>query len=238
MALMVYNTLSRQYEEFVPVQEGKVSIYVCGITPYDHSHIGHARPAVFWDVVRRYLLHKGYKVKLITNFTDIDDKLINRSKQTGIPVPEIAEKYIQEYMDCMDKLGVQRADVYPRASEVIPEVIEAVQTLIDKGFAYESSGDVYFRAEKFPGYGKLSGKHIEDLMPGARVEVSELKESPLDWALWKASAPDEPGWPSPWGKGVLVGTLNARSWSTNTSGPRSICTGAAPSWFSPIMKTR
>jgi len=198
---MVYNTLSRQYEEFVPVQEGKVSIYVCGITPYDHSHIGHARPAVFWDVVRRYLLHKGYKVKLITNFTDIDDKLINRSKQTGIPVPEIAEKYIQEYMDCMDKLGVQRADVYPRASEVIPEVIEAVQTLIDKGFAYESSGDVYFRAEKFPGYGKLSGKHIEDLMPGARVEVSELKESPLDWALWKASAPDEPGWPSPWGKG-------------------------------------
>jgi cysteinyl-tRNA synthetase len=201
MAVMVYNTLSRQYEEFVPVEEGKVSIYVCGITPYDHSHIGHARPAVFWDVVRRYLTHKGYKVKLVTNFTDIDDKLINRSKQTGIPIPEIAEKYIQEYLECMDKLGVQRADVYPRASEVIPEIIDAVQTLIDKDFAYESSGDVYFRAGKFAGYGKLSGKKTEELMPGARVEVSELKESPLDWALWKASSPGEPGWPSPWGKG-------------------------------------
>ncbi len=201
MALMVYNTLARQYEQFVPVEEGKVSIYVCGITPYDHSHIGHARPAVFWDVVRRYLLHKGYKVKLVTNFTDIDDKLINRSRQTRTPIPEIAEKFIQEYLECMDKLGVLRADVYPRASEVIPEIIETVETLIDKGLAYESAGDVYFRAERFPGYGKLSGKKIEDLLPGARVEVSELKESPLDWALWKASAPDEPGWPSPWGKG-------------------------------------
>jgi cysteinyl-tRNA synthetase len=201
MALKVCNTLSRQYEEFVPLEEGKVSIYVCGITPYDHSHIGHARPAVFWDVVRRYLYHKGYNVRLVTNFTDIDDKLIRRSKETGIPIAAIAEKYIQEYLECMDKLGVKRADVYPRASEVIPEIIDAVQALIDKGYAYESSGDVYFRAGRFLDYGKLSGRKPEDLMPGARVEVSELKESPLDWALWKRSKPGEPGWPSPWGNG-------------------------------------
>ena len=201
MALKVCNTLSRQYEEFVPLEEGKVSIYVCGITPYDHSHIGHARPAVFWDVVRRYLYHKGYNVRLVTNFTDIDDKLIRRSKETGIPIAAIAEKYIQEYLECMDKLGVKRADVYPRASEVIPEIIDAVQALIDKGYAYESSGDVYFRAGRFLDYGKLSGRKPKDLMPGARVEVSELKESPLDWALWKRSKPGEPGWPSPWGNG-------------------------------------
>ena len=142
---------------------------------------------MFWDVVRRYLYHKGYNVRLVTNFTDIDDKLIRRSKETGIPIAAIAEKYIQEYLECMDKLGVKRADVYPRASEVIPEIIDAVQALIDKGYAYESSGDVYFRAGRFLDYGKLSGRKPEDLMPGARVEVSELKESPLDWALWKRS---------------------------------------------------
>lgn len=201
MALTVYNTLSRKYEEFIPLDEGKVSIYVCGITPYDHSHIGHARPAVFWDVVRRYLSYKGYNVTLVTNFTDIDDKLINRSKQTGIPIMEIADKYAQEYLESMDRLGVQRADAYPKASQVIPEIIDTVEALIKKGFAYESCGDIYFRVGSFAGYGKLSGRKTEDLMPGARVQVSELKESPLDWALWKTSPEDEPGWPSPWGRG-------------------------------------
>ncbi len=200
-ALTVFNTLSRKYEKFVPLEEGKVSIYVCGITPYDHSHIGHARPAVFWDVVRRYLTYKGYNVTFVTNFTDIDDKLINKSKQTGIPIANIAEKYAQEYLESVEKLGVQKANIYPKASQVIPEIINAVKVLIDKGFAYESSGDVYFRAEEFKDYGKLSGRKPQDLMPGARVAISELKESPLDWALWKSSSADEPGWHSPWGRG-------------------------------------
>ncbi|HHW19308.1 MAG TPA: cysteine--tRNA ligase [Firmicutes bacterium] len=201
MALRVYNTLTRRDEEFKPLEEGRVRIYVCGITPYDKSHIGHARPSVFWDVVRRYLTYLGYQVTLVQNFTDIEDKLIAKSKETGIPPAEIAEKYAADYLVAMDKLGVQRADAYPRASQVIPEIIEMTKALIAKGYAYESSGDVYFRAEKFKGYGKLSGKKLEELRPGARVEVSDLKESPLDWALWKASPEDEPGWPSPWGRG-------------------------------------
>ncbi|MGI6163812.1 MAG: cysteine--tRNA ligase [Bacillota bacterium] len=201
MAIMVYNTLSRNYEEFKPLVEGEAKLYVCGITPYASSHIGHARPAVFWDVVRRYLIYQGYKVTLVTNFTDIEDKLIRKSKETGIPLMEIAEKYALEYIDSMDKLGVQRANAYPRASQVIPDIIKTVEVLVEKGFAYEAAGDVYFRAGKFAGYGKLSGRNTEDLMPGARVQVSKLKESPLDWALWKVSPDNEPGWESPWGRG-------------------------------------
>ena len=158
MGIVVYNTLSKGYEEFEPIEEGHVKIYVCGITPYDSSHIGHARPAVFWDVVRRYLLYNGYRVTLVTNFADIEDKLIRKSQETGIPPTEIAEKYAAEYIEAMDKLGVKRADEYPRASQVIPDIIEMIEGLIEKGFAYESSGDVYFRAEKFADYGALSGK--------------------------------------------------------------------------------
>ncbi len=198
---MVYNTLSKKYEEFIPLNEGEVSIYVCGVTPYDYSHIGHARPAVFWDVVRRYLSFKGYRVTLVTNFTDIDDRLINKSKQTGTPIAQIAEKYTEDYLEAMDMLGVQRADEYPRASGVVPEIINTVKVLVEKGFAYESSGDVYFRAKAFEGYGKLSGRKTEVLLPGARIEISELKKSPFDWALWKSSSQDEPGWKSPWGRG-------------------------------------
>ena len=201
MGIVVYNTLSKRYEEFEPIEEGHVKIYVCGITPYDSSHIGHARPAVFWDVVRRYLLHNGYKVTLVTNFTDIEDKLIRRSQETGIPPTEIAEKYAAEYIDAMDRLGVKRANAYPRASQVIPDIIQMIETLVEKGFAYESSGDVYFRAERFEDYGALSGKNLDELMPGARIQVSDLKESPLDFALWKTASDDEPGWHSPWGRG-------------------------------------
>jgi len=201
VALRVYNTLTRKSEEFRPINEGRVLIYVCGITPYEKSHIGHARPSVFWDVVRRYLTYLGYKVTLVQNFTDVEDKLIAKSRETGLAPMEIAEKYAQEYLSAMDKLGVQRADYYPRASEVIPEIIQMIKVLMDKGYAYESSGDVYFEAEKFKGYGKLSGRRLDELRPGARVEVSELKKSPLDWALWKASSDEEPGWPSPWGRG-------------------------------------
>lgn len=201
MGLKVYNTLSRSLEEFKPMEKGKVKIYVCGITPYDKSHIGHARPSVFWDVVRRYLTYLGYDVTLVQNFTDIEDKIIAKSKQLNVPPAEIAEKYSQEYLASMDRLGVLRADVYPRATQVIPEIIEMTETLIKKGFAYQSGGDVYFRADRFKGYGKLSGKDPSQLLPGARVSVSTMKESPLDWALWKSSPEDEPGWPSPWGRG-------------------------------------
>lgn len=201
MSLVVYNTMTRRHEPFHPVSDGRVSIYVCGITPYDKSHIGHARPSVFWDVVRRYLTYLGYKVTLVQNFTDIEDKIIKKSKETGLSAKEIAEKYATEYLELMDKLGVIRADYYPRATEVIPEIIEMISVLIEKGYAYASGGDVYFRARRFREYGKLSGKNIEELLPGARVSVSELKEDPLDWALWKASPDDEPGWDSPWGRG-------------------------------------
>lgn len=201
MGIVVYNTLSKRYEEFEPIEEGHVKIYVCGITPYDSSHIGHARPAVFWDVVRRYLLYNGYRVTFVTNFTDIEDKLIRKSQETGIPPTEIAEKYAAEYIEVMDKLGVKRADEYPRASQVIPDIIEMIEGLIEKGFAYESSGDVYFRAEKFADYGALSGKNLDKLMPGARIQVSDLKESHLDFALWKKADEREPGWQSPWGRG-------------------------------------
>jgi cysteinyl-tRNA synthetase len=201
VGLVVYNTLTKKYEPFEPLENGRVSIYVCGITPYEESHIGHARSTVVWDVIKRYLTYLGYKVKLIQNFTDIDDKLIAKSKETGISPMEIARKYSAQYLEAMDKLGVQRANAYPRASQVIPQIIHMVKALIDKGYAYESSGDVYFIASKFQGYGKLSGKKLDELKPGARVDLSEKKRSQEDWALWKNSPEGEIGWPSPWGEG-------------------------------------
>lgn len=197
----VFNTLTKEKEVFVPVKEGEASIYVCGVTPYNHPHIGNARPFVTWDVIHRFLEHIGYKVRHIQNFTDIDDKIINASNGEGVTWDTIANRYIDAYFEVMDKLNVRRADIYPLVSTHIAEIIEMVSTLIEKGFAYEQNGDVYYRVEAFKEYGKLSGRSLEDMMAGARVDINDSKENPMDFALWKAAKPGEPYWESPWGKG-------------------------------------
>ena len=200
--MQVYNTLTNRKEEFVPIEPGKVRMYVCGPTVYNFFHIGNARPFVVFDTLRRYFIYRGYEVKFVQNFTDVDDKIINRAKEEGISAPEVSEKYIKEYFDDAEALGVMKADVHPKVSEHIPEIIEFVQTLIDKGYAYEADGDVYYSTRKFPEYGKLSGQNSDDLESGARIAIGEVKEDPLDFALWKARKEEsEIAWESPWGMG-------------------------------------
>ena len=200
--MKIYNTLTRRKEEFIPLEEGKVKIYVCGPTVYNFIHIGNARPMVVFDTLRRYMQFRGYDVKYVQNFTDVDDKIINRAREEGKSAPEISETYIKEYLDDADALGVERADVHPKVSEHIPEIKSFVSTLIKKGYAYEADGDVYFSTRKFPEYGKLSGQNIDDLESGARIAIGEVKEDPLDFALWKArKAEDEIAWDSDWGLG-------------------------------------
>ncbi|SEN59935.1 cysteine--tRNA ligase [Lihuaxuella thermophila] len=201
MTLRLYNTLTKKKEELKPLTEGEIKMYVCGPTVYNYIHIGNARVFVFYDVVRRYLRHLGYKVTYVQNFTDVDDRLIQASKETGVPVPEIAERFIQAYFEDMDALGVERADFHPRATEHIAEMIEAVQVLLDNGYAYEKDGDVYFRTLAKKDYGKLSHQSLDELKAGARIEVNERKEHPLDFALWKAAKPGEISWDTPWGPG-------------------------------------
>ena len=201
MTLKVYNSLTNQKGEFKPLKHSEVTMYVCGPTVYDLSHIGHARSAVSFDVIYRYLKYKGFNVKYTRNYTDIDDKIINRALKEGVSSKEIAEKYIKAFDDDMAALGVELPTYRPKETETIIEMIDVIQTLIDKGFAYVIDGDVYYSVRKFNGYGELSGKNIEELEAGARVEVDERKNDPLDFALWKASKPNEPSWESPWGKG-------------------------------------
>ena len=200
--MQVYNTLTNRKEEFVPIEPGKVRMYVCGPTVYNYFHIGNARPFVVFDTLRRYFKYRGYDVKFVQNFTDVDDKIINKAKEEGITAPEVSEKYIEEYFDDAEALNVLKADVHPKVSEHIPEIIEFVQTLIDKGYAYEADGDVYYSTRKFHDYGKLSGQNIDDLESGARIAIGEVKEDPLDFALWKARKEEsEIAWESPWGMG-------------------------------------
>lgn len=199
--MRIYNTLTAKKEDFVPVKPGLVGMYSCGITAYDHCHIGHARSAIVFDVMRRYMRYKGYATTYIRNFTDIDDKIINRAHQEGLAWDAVAKKYIDEYYRDMDMLGVGRADVEPKATDYISEMIAIVKGLIDKGHAYESAGSVYFEVGTFKGYGRLSKRDLEDLMAGARIEVNESKRNPMDFALWKASKEGEPAWESPWGQG-------------------------------------
>jgi len=201
MSLVVYNDLTRKKEPFEPIEKGKVRFYVCGPTVYDFFHIGNARPFVLFDLFRRYLEATGYEVTFVQNFTDIDDKMIRRANEMGITVPELAERFIAEYFEDADALGIKRADVHPRATHEIEEIIKIVKTLIEKGHAYEKEGDVYFSVVSFPEYGKLSKQSIDELVSGARIEVDERKNNPLDFALWKASKPGEPFWESPWGNG-------------------------------------
>lgn len=201
MTIRVYNTLSRQKEEFVPATPGKASIYVCGVTPYNHPHVGNARPFITWDVIRRYLESQGLEVYHVQNFTDVDDKIINTAKQEGVTWDVVANRYIAAYYQIMDRLEVRRAHIYPRVSEHMPEIVAVVRALVDKDFAYVVDGDVYFAVEKFPGYGKLSGRNLEDMKAGARVDVDDRKRHPMDFAVWKSAKPGEPAWDSPWGLG-------------------------------------
>ncbi len=199
--ITLYNTLTKRKEPLIPVEEGKIGIYACGPTVYDYFHVGNARIFILFDVLRRYLIYRGYAVTFVQNFTDIDDKMINRAAELGISVTALAERFIQAYQEDAAVLGIQPADYYPRATEHIPQIIALIQKLLDKNMAYAVDGDVYFRIEAFPAYGKLSGQGLEELFLGARVEVDTRKEHPMDFALWKNEKPGEPSWESPWGKG-------------------------------------
>jgi len=201
MALQVYNTMTKKKEDFVPIVEGRVGLYACGVTVYDLCHIGHARSAVVFDIIARYLRFRGYEVKFVKNYTDVDDKIINRANKEGVSITEISERFIREHDTDMSSLGIERPTVTPKATENIDGMIRLIQTLMDRGLAYRADGDVYFAVDKFKGYGKLSGRDPEEMMAGARVEVAEKKRNPLDFALWKASKENEPWWESPWGKG-------------------------------------
>jgi cysteinyl-tRNA synthetase len=199
--MKVYNTMTRKKEELVPINEGVINIYACGPTVYNYIHIGNARPICSFDVLRRYLTFRGYKVKYVQNFTDVDDKIIKKANEEGVSSLEVSEKYIAEYKKDAHGLNVMDADIHPKVTENMDIIIDIVKTLVDKGYAYESNGDVYFRTTKFKEYGKLSHMPIEDLQAGARIDVSEHKENPLDFAVWKSAKPNEPYWESPWGKG-------------------------------------
>ena len=198
--MKIYNTLSGRKEDFTPKGD-TVKMYVCGVTPYAPSHLGHAMSYIVFDTIRRYLEFRGYKVKYVQNFTDIDDKIIARANESGIPPHDLAQGFIEQYFANMDALNIKRADIYPRATEEIPKMIEVIEGLIQKGHAYEVGGSVYFRVQSNPDYGKLSHRTLDGMMAGARVEIGEAKEHPLDFALWKAAKPGEPQWHSPWGQG-------------------------------------
>ncbi len=201
MTVRVYNTLTGRKEEWRPARDNRARIYVCGVTPYAETHIGHARPSVFWDVVRRYLEYRGYQVFLVQNFTDIDDKVIAKAEATGRDALSISRAFSEEYAALMDLLGVRRPDVAPKVSDHVGDIIEVIQGLIDRGVAYAVDGNVWFDVTRFPGYGKLSHRTLDEMKAGARVEVDPSKRNPGDFALWKRAKPGEPSWPSPWGPG-------------------------------------
>ncbi len=201
MSLKLYNTLTQKKEDFVPINPGEVKIYTCGVTVYDVNHVGHGRSLIVFDMIRRFLRYLGYNVTFVRNFTDVDDKIINRAKNECLPFTVIADRYIKDYFEDAENFRIEPADIEPRVTTHIPDIIDLIQKLIDKGYAYEVEGDVYFAVRKFKDYGKLSKRSIDELIAGARVESSEKKKDPLDFALWKASKAGEPAWDSPWGKG-------------------------------------
>ncbi len=201
MAIQIYNTFSQKKEILKPVTEGKVTIYLCGPTVYDYFHIGNARPFVMYDIFRRYLQYRGYEVKFVINLTDIDDKIIKKANEEGTTTDQVAEKYTSAFFEDTEKMGIKRADVYPKATENVEDIIGLIKKLVDNGYAYQINGDVFYSVEKFPDYGQLSKKNVEELKSGARVEVDSRKKNPLDFAVWKAAKEGEPYWESPWGKG-------------------------------------
>ena len=199
--MKLYNTMTRKKEEFVPIHENEVRMYCCGPTVYNYFHIGNARPFIIFDTFRRYMEYKGYKVTYVQNFTDIDDKMIQKANEEGITVSELAERFIEEYFKDANGLGIKRATYHPKATEHIDEIIQFIEKLIEKGYAYEIDGDVYFDTTAYKDYGKLSKQNLEELEAGARIQPGEKKRNPMDFALWKAQKPGEPAWDSPWGKG-------------------------------------
>ncbi|MCM3666892.1 cysteine--tRNA ligase [Mesobacillus subterraneus] len=201
MGIKIYNTLTRNKEEFIPLEEGKVKMYVCGPTVYNYIHIGNARPAIVFDTVRRYLEFRGYNVRFVSNFTDVDDKLIKAANELGVDVPTVAERFINAYFEDVHALGCKTADAHPRVTETMELIIEFISALIEKGFAYESGGDVYYRTREFNDYGKLSHQSIDELKVGARIQVGEKKQDALDFVLWKTAKEGEISWDSPWGQG-------------------------------------
>jgi len=202
MVLQIHNTLTKKKEEFKPIDDMKIKMYVCGVTVYDDIHMGHARHIVVFDMIVRYLRYKGYGVTHVTNFTDVDDKIINRSRELGVPALDLSKTYIDRYFNEIEMLGVRRADMYPKASEFIPQIVDMVKRIEAAGYAYATEdGSVYFSMDKVSEYGRLSGMKIEELLAGARISVDENKRNPMDFALWKAAKPGEISWPSPWGQG-------------------------------------
>ncbi|MDH4193458.1 MAG: cysteine--tRNA ligase [Nitrospirota bacterium] len=219
MPLTLYNTRTKKKEKFFPLIFNEVRMYVCGVTVYDDCHLGHARSALTFDVIRRYFEFSGYKVTYARNFTDIDDKILNRAQKEGVPWNDISERYIQAFYRDMGALGITKPDMEPRATEHIPDILSMVEGLVNKGLAYVVNGDVYFSVRKFPAYGQLSGKNLEELQAGARIEVDPRKQDPMDFALWKASKPGEPGWDSPWGKGRPGWHIECSAMSVAKLGP-------------------
>ncbi len=201
MAIQVYNTLTRTKQTFVPKEPQQVGIYVCGVTPYSETHLGHARPSVIWDVIKRYLRRWNYQVLHVQNFTDVDDKIIAKAQERGVDALELSAYYSQDYLESMDALGIERADVYPRVSEEMDVIIDMIETLVEQGHAYEAEGSVFFAVASFSEYGRLSNQRLEELQSGTRFEVDPNKRSAMDFALWKAAKPDEPSWDSPFGPG-------------------------------------
>jgi len=201
MVLRIYNTASRQKEDFETLEPGVVRMYVCGPTVYDRAHVGHAMSALVFDIIRRYLEFRGYRVTHVMNYTDVDDKIIKRANEIGVDPNKLAERYIQDFRQQLDDLNIKQATINPRATQEMVQIIQMVQGLINNGYAYEAGGDVYFRVQRDPDYGKLSGRKLEEMQAGARIEIDERKEHPMDFALWKAAKPGEPAWDSPWSKG-------------------------------------
>ena len=216
--MRLYSTLTGQTRDFIPADGKHVKMYVCGVTPYSSTHVGHALSYVVFDVLRRYLEFQGYEVRHVQNFTDIDDKIIQRAQQQGIGVEELAERYIEDFFRTMDALNVTRAHVYPRATQEIPPIISSIRSLVDKGFAYPAGGDVFFRVNRSQDYGQLSHRTLDGMIAGARVEVDQYKEHPMDFALWKGARPGEPAWDSPWGPGRPGWHIECTAMSTTYPG--------------------
>ena len=227
MPLKVFNTLGQRMEVFKPLRDNAVGMYVCGPTVYDHSHIGHARTYIAFDVIVGYLRYKGFEVKYVVNITNIDDRIINRAKELGEDPMKLADKFEEEFFDDVKALGIAKADVYPKVTDHIPEIVKMIQTLVEKGFVYAANGDVYFDVRKVTDYGKLSRQSLEDVKAGARVDVSEKKRFPVDFALWKVSKLGEPGWDSPWGKGRPGWHIECSVMSAKYLGPQFDIHGGA-----------
>jgi len=219
MPIVLYNTKTKKKDVFVPLIPGQVSMYVCGVTVYDDCHLGHARSALTFDMIRRYLEFSGYQVTYVMNFTDIDDKILNRAQQESVPWNDISERYIQAFYRDMRALGITKPSAEPRATEHMQDILNMVEGLVNKGMAYQIEGDVYYSVKKFSAYGQLSGKNLEELQAGARIEVDTRKQDPMDFALWKASKPGEPGWDSPWGNGRPGWHIECSAMSVAELGP-------------------